>query len=138
MLAVLGYVVPELFTFPGEIAPGVAFSSVPHGVAAIAAIPALGWMQMFFLIGAVDYYGFLGSFDSGKPDLGAEADTRANNEVSLGMLECVRMFACWKLSLIMMISLGSIAQQRASCHACHTRVASSRLSELCFPRIRWS
>jgi hypothetical protein len=38
-----------------------------HGVAAIAdAIPALGWAQMFFFIGAVDYYGFLGDFDSGK------------------------------------------------------------------------
>jgi hypothetical protein len=29
---------------------------VPHGVAAINAIPSLGWLQMFFLIGAVDYW----------------------------------------------------------------------------------
>jgi len=47
-LAVLGYVVPE-------IAPGVAFADVPNGIAAIEAIPALGWFQMIFLIGYVDY-----------------------------------------------------------------------------------
>jgi hypothetical protein len=60
--------VPEVFRWPGEIAPGLAFADIPHGVAAIDAIPALGWAQMFFFIGAVDYYGFLGDFDSGKPD----------------------------------------------------------------------
>jgi hypothetical protein len=39
---------------------------IPNGVAAIAdAISALGWAQMFFFIGAVDYEGFLGDFDSG-------------------------------------------------------------------------
>jgi Chlorophyll A-B binding protein len=54
-LAVLGYIVPEVFRFPGEIAPGVSFASIPNGIAAIEAVPALGWFQMFFLIGAVDY-----------------------------------------------------------------------------------
>ena len=58
-LAVIGYVVPEVFKFPFDIAPGVPCTSVPSGIAAISAIPALGWFQMFFLIGAVDYYGFL-------------------------------------------------------------------------------
>lgn len=54
-LAVIGYIVPEIFRFPGEIAPGLKFADVPNGVAAINTIPALGWMQIFFLIGAVDY-----------------------------------------------------------------------------------
>ena len=54
-LAVLGYIAPEVFRFPGDIAPGVSFASIPNGIAAIEAVPALGWMQMFFLIGAVDY-----------------------------------------------------------------------------------
>jgi hypothetical protein len=67
MLAVVGYVVAESFRFPGEIAPGLKFADVPNGVAALQAIPALGWAQMFFLIGAVDYYGFLGDFEIGKP-----------------------------------------------------------------------
>jgi hypothetical protein len=54
-LAVLGYIVPELFKFPGDIAPGIPFTSIPNGVAAIEAIPALGWIQIFFLIGYVDW-----------------------------------------------------------------------------------
>jgi len=37
-------------------------------VAAIDAIPALGWAQIFFAIGATDYYGFLGDFDVGKKE----------------------------------------------------------------------
>ena len=57
-LAVIGYIVPEVFRFPGEIAPGLKFEDIPNGVAAINTIPALGWMQMFFLIGAVDYVSF--------------------------------------------------------------------------------
>ena len=69
MLAVIGYVVPEVFRWPGEIAPGLAFADVPNGVAALNAIPSLGWAQIFFLIGAVDYYGFLGDFDAGKPEV---------------------------------------------------------------------
>lgn len=58
-LAVVGYVVQEIYRFPFDIAPGIPCSSIPNGVAAINAIPALGWAQIFFLIGAVDYYGFL-------------------------------------------------------------------------------
>ena len=78
---------PEVFRWPGEIAPGLAFADIPHGVAAIDAIPALGWAQMFFFIGAVDYYGFLGDFDSGKPDLdSAEAEKRALSELQHGRL----------------------------------------------------
>jgi len=55
MLAILGYIVPELFRLPGEIAPGISFASIPNGVAAISAVPSLGWAQIFFLIGFIDY-----------------------------------------------------------------------------------
>jgi hypothetical protein len=86
-LAVVGYVTQELVRFPGEIAPGIKFADIPNGVAAIDAIPALGWAQIFFLIGAVDYYGFLGNFDSGKPDLdSAELEKRQLNELQHGRL----------------------------------------------------
>jgi Chlorophyll A-B binding protein len=86
-LAVIGYIVPEIFRWPGEIAPGLAFADIPNGVAAIDAIPALGWAQMFFLIGAVDYYGFLGDFAAGKPDLPAdELEKRQLNELQHGRL----------------------------------------------------
>lgn len=125
-LAVIGYIVPEIYRFPGEIAPGITFASIPNGVAAIDAIPALGWAQMIFLIGAsaealctplalclhtclillsffsrcasirllgslrlgaVDYWGFLGDFDIGKPDLDEEElEKRQLNELQHGRL----------------------------------------------------
>lgn len=86
-LAVVGYVIPEIFRFPGEIAPGVAFADIPNGVAAINAIPSLGWFQMIFAIGAVDYWGFLGDFDAGKPDLAPEElETRKLQELQHGRL----------------------------------------------------
>jgi hypothetical protein len=83
MLAVLGYIVPEVYRFPGDIAPGLAFADIPNGVAAINAVPALGWMQIFFLVGAVDYNGFLGDFDTGKPKLSAtEMEKRQTAEIA--------------------------------------------------------
>jgi len=86
MLAVVGYVVPEFYRFPGEIAPGLKFADVPNGVAAINAIPALGWLQIFFLIGAVDYYGFL-KYEVGIPDLAPEvAAKRTTQELQNGRL----------------------------------------------------
>ena len=73
MLAVCGYVAPEIWRWPGEIAPGLKFADVPNGVAALSAIPSLGWAQIFFLIGAVDYWGFVGNYEIGKlPGLEAE------------------------------------------------------------------
>ena len=80
-LAVIGYIVPEFYRFPIDIAPGLPCSEVPNGVAAIDAIPALGWAQIFFAIGAVDYYGFLGDFDVGKLDLGEKEEERKLQEL---------------------------------------------------------
>lgn len=69
-LAVIGYVAQESYRFPFDIAPGLPCSEVPNGVAALDAIPSLGWAQMVFLIGAVDYWGVLGDFDAGKKYVG--------------------------------------------------------------------
>ena len=68
-LACVGYVVQETYRFDFNIAPGLPCSEVTNGIAAINEIPPLGWAQIFFLIGAVDYYGYLGNFKIGKPDL---------------------------------------------------------------------
>jgi hypothetical protein len=81
MLAVIGYVVQEVYRFPGEIAPGLKFADVPNGIAAINAIPSLGWMQIFFAIGATDYYGFLGNFESGKNPVGGDMEKLQLNEL---------------------------------------------------------
>jgi hypothetical protein len=71
MLAVAGYVNAEIFRFPGEVAPGIKFADVPNGLKAFDVIPTLGWLQIFFLIGAVDYYGFF-EYPANVPDLSAE------------------------------------------------------------------
>jgi len=86
-LCVVGYVVPEIYRFPGNIAPGLPFADLPSGIAAIDAIPATGWIQMVFFIGAVDYWGFLGDFEAGKKDLSPELlATRQTQELQHGRL----------------------------------------------------
>merc|ERR1712176_741484 len=44
MLACIGYIVPEYFKWPGYLSPstGLKFSDVPHGLAAITKVPAVG------------------------------------------------------------------------------------------------
>jgi len=92
-LAVIGYIVPEVFRWPGEIAPGIPFADIPHGVAAINAIPPFGWIQMIFAIGAVDYYGFLGDFSSGKQVVGdASLEERQTQELQHGRLAMLAIF----------------------------------------------
>jgi hypothetical protein len=55
-------------------------------------LPALGWAQIFFLIGAVDYYGFLGNFPGGKPLLDAsELEKRTVSELQHGRLAMLAM-----------------------------------------------
>jgi len=95
MLAVVGYVVPEFYRFGFDIAPGLPCSEVPNGIAALSAIPSLGWAQMFFAIGAVDYYGFLGDFDIGKPsfpdDILAKRTTQEVQHGRLAMLAILEL-----------------------------------------------
>jgi len=94
-LAVVGYVVQEVYRFPFDISPGIPCASVPNGLAAIDAIPALGWAQIIFLIGAVDYWGFF-SFDIGKPDLdpsvGEERKVQELQHGRLAMLATLELF----------------------------------------------
>jgi len=85
-LAVIGYIVPETFRWSFDIAPGVAAADVPNGVAAINAIPALGWAQIIFFIGAVDVRGWFGNFDVGKPDLGEKLEKTQLQELQHGRL----------------------------------------------------
>jgi hypothetical protein len=89
-LAVLGFIIPEVTRFPGDIAPGVAFADVPNGYAALDAIPSLGWLQIVFLIGAVDYWGVLGDFEVGKLNLTPERlEERQLQELQHGRLAMI-------------------------------------------------
>lgn len=76
MLAVLGYVIPEIVRDP------YVFSSVPNGLAALDAFPALGWIQIFFFIGALDYSDALSKWDIVGKQLDA-ADTKSYTEKEL-------------------------------------------------------
>jgi len=96
MLCTVGYVTQEIYRFPGEIAYGVKFADIPNGIQAIDAIPPLGWFQMAALIGAVDYWGFLGDFEVGKPKLSdeklAKAQTQELQHGRLAMLASMELF----------------------------------------------
>jgi len=56
MAAVTGYLVQETTRWPGYIAPGddLKFADVPNGVAALGAIPFLGWVQIIAFIGFLE------------------------------------------------------------------------------------
>jgi len=55
MAAVLGYIVQEVARLPGnlDLEGTISFADVPNGVAAIGAIPTLGWLQ---IIGSIGYW----------------------------------------------------------------------------------
>jgi len=72
MLAVLGYVATETYHFPGDIAPGIPFASIPTGYAAIGAIPLLGILQIVWTVGIIETTGKLGSYQIGYLNLEPE------------------------------------------------------------------
>ena len=57
MLAVVGYLFPEFFTFPGFLSPSnnLRFSDVPNGIRAIFAVPLLGWLQIIAVAGYFEF-----------------------------------------------------------------------------------
>jgi hypothetical protein len=91
MLAVLGYVVPEFFRWPGAIdLHGTMFADIPNGIDAIYAVPAVGLAQMFAIIGLVDNDGLWGSYEVGKPDLSPEIlEKRLTQELQHGRLAMI-------------------------------------------------
>jgi light-harvesting complex I chlorophyll a/b binding protein 1 len=97
MLAVLGYVVPEVVRLPGDLAPGVAFKDIPNGLHAFDVIPGLFWPILMFFIGSIDY---LNSNSQGRLEtLPGDMDDetmkqRRTNELSNGRLA---MLAFWEL-----------------------------------------
>jgi hypothetical protein len=99
MLAVIGYVVPEFYRFPGELYPGLAFKDIPNGVQAIKVIPGEFWIATFFAIGFVDYtfsdrVNARHEIAPGPPLDDETMAIRRANEVSNGRLA---MLAFWEL-----------------------------------------
>lgn len=88
MLAIIGYIVPEFYHWPGYIdLHGTAFADIPNGIAAVKSLPAVGWAQIFAVVGAVDNDGVLGNFEVGKPILAPEIkEKRQLQELQHGRL----------------------------------------------------
>lgn len=97
MLAVLGYIVPEVYRFPGELYPGLAFKDIPNGIAAVNVIPGAFWVATFFAIGMVDYLNSdqQGYHEIAPPATEMDPETMAErriNEVSNGRLAMLAFF----------------------------------------------
>jgi len=110
MLAVIGYIVPEYYRFPGYLSPSenLKFEDVPNGLAALSKVPVAGWAQYFIFCGLCEFYflknekapgdyglGFLGAWNV----LGSIKDpkvraTKLNAELANGRLA---MFAIMSL-----------------------------------------
>jgi len=58
MLAVIGYIVPEYYRFPGYSSPSenLTFEDVPNGLAALSKVPVAGWAQYFIFCGLCEFY----------------------------------------------------------------------------------
>ena len=56
MLAVLGHIVTTAgVRLPGDIDyHGTSFADIPSGLGALTAVPAAGWLQMFFFVGVLE------------------------------------------------------------------------------------
>lgn len=70
--AVIGYLVQEVARFPGYLSPseGLKFSDVPNGIAAIGAVPFLGWLQIWGFVGFLEQSIFKQDDDKAPGDHG--------------------------------------------------------------------
>jgi len=115
MLAVIGYIVPEYFRFPGYLSPSqeIKFADVPNGLGALSKVPALGWAQIlafggFIETGGFQRLGFKGDpkdpLDLGFGSIGALGllgkikdkklrDTKLNAEIANGRLAMFAIIA---------------------------------------------
>jgi hypothetical protein len=86
-LAVLGYIAPETYRFGYDLIPGeLSTNDVPNGLAAVSAIPFLGWAQIIAFVGCVETYGWFTS-PTGVLDLPPEIlAKRQTSELQHGRL----------------------------------------------------
>jgi hypothetical protein len=96
-LAVLGYIAPETYRFGYDLIPGqLSTNDVPNGLAAVSAIPFLGWAQIIAFVGCVETYGWFTS-PTGVLDLPPEilakrqtAELQHGRLAMLAFLELIR------------------------------------------------
>lgn len=71
MLAVVGYVMGDCYTFPGYLSEkaGIKFSDVPAGMGALTKVPAIGWAQIIAFCGVLELVFFKQEADKAPGDL---------------------------------------------------------------------
>jgi hypothetical protein len=81
MYATLGYIVPEYFRFPGNLAPSqsLKFADVPNGLAALSKVPLNGWLQIVIFCGFYEFPTY--NSDRAPGDLGWKAITSSDPDV---------------------------------------------------------
>lgn len=68
MLAVVGYLVQDVYRLPGAIdLDGTTFDAIPNGVGAIGAISSFGWLQ---IVGSIGYWELIGWEDKKGEEVG--------------------------------------------------------------------
>ena len=101
MLAVVGYVVPEFYRWPGDIdLHGTAFADIPNGLDALNVLPAVGWAQLFGIIGLVETEGAF-TYKVGEPDLPEEIlIKRKTQELQHGRLAMLGILELWHHDIV--------------------------------------
>jgi len=78
MLATVGYLVPDLFRFPGYISPSnnLKFSDIPNGLGALKAVPPLGIVQIVLFIGFLELFVWQQKPENAPGDIGGKGWVR--------------------------------------------------------------
>ena len=92
MAAFVGYLVPEVYKFPGYLSKhdGIKFEDVPNGLNALTVVPGLGWFQMIMTVGWLEAGPFAASVsgvagDFGWPYFGRQIQDPAEKASKLNM-----------------------------------------------------
>jgi len=74
MLATIGYIVPDLFRFPGYISPSnnLKFADIPNGLGALKAVPGLGIVQIVLFIGFLELFVWQQKPENAPGDIGGK------------------------------------------------------------------
>ena len=78
MLATIGYIVPDLFRFPGYISPSsnLKFSDIPNGLGALKVVPPLGILQIILFITFMELFVWVQKPENAPGDVGGSGWVR--------------------------------------------------------------
>jgi len=122
MLACIGYIVPEYFRWPGYLSPsaGLKFADIPHGLAAITKVPAVGWTQVVFFGLAMELFAAYQS-----PDL---PPGKLSSRLVVGLTEIKDWTNNYQFGPFGIINAPSIADPELRKKKLNAEIANGRLA----------